>query len=138
MIKLISDFNPTIIITHWENDCHSEHNFVFRRITEIVPFLVIENQLNFNLFSCDCYNSIGRNMNGLFCATDYVDISSVWFKKRDLINTHISQPLRYWIEMVKRQNQIHGARVGVEFAEAFIQIPVLGIMKRSNKFLKGA
>lgn len=138
LIRIISDFNPTVIITHWENDCHFEHSFVFRKVMEIVPFLIVENQLSFNLFSCDCYNSIGRNMMDLFCPTDYVDISSVWLKKVDIINIYTSQPLQYWIKMVECQNKIHGARVGVEFAEAFIQIPVLGIAKRSRKFLEGA
>ncbi|TRZ78589.1 hypothetical protein D4R87_00315 [bacterium] len=137
LVRIISDFNPTIIITHWENDCHFEHKLVFGKVIETIPLLIIENRLNFNLFSCDCYNSIGHSMINLFCPTDYVDISSVWSEKIDLIKTHDSQPSRYWIKMVERQNKIHGARVGVEFAEAFIQIPVLGVVKRSCKYLRG-
>jgi N-acetylglucosamine malate deacetylase 1 len=136
LIRTICEFNPSLIITHWEGDSHTEHLSVFNQILRITPILYLEFQIRFNLYSCDCYNSLGRTTNYSFMPTDYVDISDVWNGKIDLISSHKSQPIDYFTHMIETQNRLHGARVGVEYAEAFIQIPIMGVVKRSNKFLR--
>lgn len=137
LIQLVAKFRPSIMITHWEGDTHPEHLDVFNMILRIVPVLSIENKIQFNLYSCDCYNSLGRNCNYNFMPTDYIDITDVWGEKVELISSYRSQPINYWKNMIELQNRFHGARVGVKFSEAFVQVPLLGVSKRSVNLLKG-
>ena len=73
----------------------------------------------------------------MFSPTDYIDITDVWEEKLELIRNYDSQPNDYWIKMVTNQNKMHGARCGVPYAEGFIQISILGVVKRSNYLLRG-
>jgi len=134
---LIAKFKPTIIITHWEEDTHHEHVKVYESILSMIPDLVVRRNLIFSLFCCDCHNSISRNPNICFVPTDYIDITSVWNEKQKVISIYESQPTEYWLEMIGKQNRMHGSRVGVEYAEGFIQIPVLGVMNKSRNLLGG-
>lgn len=136
-LKIISDFNPSIIITHWQHDSHPEHVLVYEKVFSIIPKLVLDYKLRFTAFSCDCYNSLGNNLLNPFSPTDYIDITDVWEEKLELIRNYDSQPNDYWIKMVTNQNKMHGARCGVPYAEGFIQISILGVVKRSNYLLRG-
>ena len=136
-LEFISRFNPSIIITHWKHDSHHEHASVYELVNNAFPKLVIDYQLSFSAFSCDCYNSLGHNMMHLFTPTDYIDITDAWEDKLKLIESYSSQPVHFWKDMITNQNKIHGARCGVSYAEAFIQISVLGVARRSNFLLKG-
>ena len=133
---IIGDFAPTIIITHWEEDTHPDHAATFTAVTRMLPELVIQRELQPNLFCCDCYNSIGRR-GDLFAPTTMVDVTEVWMEKMELIHLHKSQPITYWQDMITAQAKLHGMRAGVSYAESFIQVPVLGIMKNSAKHLRG-
>lgn len=135
--NLVANFKPTIIITHWEGDTHHEHVKTYESVMEMVPILAVSYRLKFNIYCCDCYNSLGRNPHMPFVPTDFIDITFTWNEKREMISAYKSQPINYWLEMVGNQNRMHGSRVGVEYAEGFIQIPVLGIMRKSKKLLGG-
>lgn len=132
----IVEFNPTIIITHWQFDSHPEHLIVYNLFLNLIPRLVLNYKINFKAFSCDCYNSLGNNINHIFIPTDYIDITNVWKAKLNYIRNFKSQPVSYWINMITNQNKIHGSRTGVKFAEGFVQIPILGVIKKSKLLLK--
>ncbi len=135
--NLIAEFKPTVIITHWEEDTHHEHVKVYESVLSMIPILVVYHHLMFSVYCCDCHNSISRNPNICFVPTDYIDITSVWDEKQKLISIYESQPAKYWLEMIGKQNRMHGSRTGVEYAEGFIHIPVLGIIKKSRNLLEG-
>jgi LmbE family N-acetylglucosaminyl deacetylase len=137
LISLAKNFAPTIIITHWSNDTHYDHVRTFNAVWESIPELVITHQLRFTLYSCDCYNSVGITLDKHFIPTDFVDITNEWEQKMELISIYQSQPVNHWQKMIEIQNRLHGARSGVEYAEGYIQIPILGVIRNNSKFLKG-
>lgn len=134
--SLLKKIKPNIIITHWEMDTHYEHRFTYRVVADLVPLLILEDELKFNLYSCDTYNSIGCNNNDVFSPNVYIDISDNWLKKAKLIMNHKSQPTDYWISMVQTQNRLYGARTKCSHAEAFLQISTLGFVYNYEKVLK--
>lgn len=124
--KILCDFNPNIIVTHWNQDCHEHHKQTYRLIQQLVPTLLIEFGMRFTLYLCDTYNSMGLQKNDIFIPDTYIDISSVWNKKMALIDLHDSQPVDLWKKMIERQNRICGARTYVQYAEGFKKISTLG------------
>lgn len=133
----IVNFHPNILITHWEHDCHPEHRKTYETISYLLPELVVEHGIHPNVYCMETYNLMGSNSSHVFIPTDYIDISDVWEQKIALIDIFKSQPTDYWKSMVENQNRLNGSRVGVQYAESFIQIPVLGVVKRSSKLLRG-
>lgn len=132
---MINDFKPDIIITHWEKDFHFEHQKTYDMVAKLVPYLILEDGLRFNLYLCDTYNSIGK-CNEVFTPNIYVDISRVWLNKIKLIMNHKSQPVNYWVSMIKTQNRLYGARILSDYAEGFIQQNALGHIQGCGNVLK--
>lgn len=133
----IVNFRPNIVITHWEHDCHPEHRETYETLSYLLPELAVEHGVHPNVYCMETYNLMGSNSSHVFIPTDYIDISDVWEQKVALIEVFKSQPTNYWRSMVETQNRLNGSRVGVQYAESFIQIPVLGVIKRSVKLLRG-
>jgi LmbE family N-acetylglucosaminyl deacetylase len=131
----LAAFTPDIIVTHWDRDSHPDHSDTFERVYSLLPTLVVDDELRFRVFSCDTYNSVGRTASDVFIPTDVIDISEVWEQKRDLISVYVSQPISYFLTMVERQERVHGARTGIEFAEAFRQVVVLGVAPCQRRHL---
>lgn len=132
----LKEYKPDIIITHWDKDSHPEHRATYNVLSEMIPKIIIEDGLRFNLYACDTYNSIGATFNELFTPNVYVDITDKWGKKIELIENHKSQPIAYWIQMIYMQNRLYGARTKCGYAEAFLQINTLGYMYNTEKVLK--
>ena len=130
-------FRPTIIITHWAADSHPEHADVFLQVQKILPNLQILEHVAPNVFCMETYNKLCMPPQQIFCPNRYIDITSLWGKKMELISIFNSQPVYYWKEMVTSLNQLSGRQVGVDYAESFIQIPVLGVMRWCDDLLKG-
>lgn len=133
----LCDFRPTILITHWEMDSHPEHAEVFKIVQKLLPPLQIFKNIRPNVYCMETYNWLGTYPSGIFRPTNYIDISMVWKEKLELIDIFKSQPVQHWKDMVARQNSLAGAQVGVSYAECFIQLPVLGVLRCSEEFLKG-
>lgn len=133
----LCDFKPTILITHWQMDSHPEHAEVFGLVQKILPYLHIFANIRPNVYCMETYNWVGIHPIGMFQPTNYIDISEVWEQKLELIEIFKSQPVQHWKDMVTRQNSLAGAQVGVKYAECFIQLPVLGVLRCSEEFLKG-
>lgn len=137
IIAFLVEFRPTILLTHWEGDTHPEHTRVYWSVMRILPIVTIENRIQPNVFSMDTYNNLGKNSFGVFTPTHVIDISNVWEKKLRLLDIYQSQPTNYWKQMIESQNRITGARAGVKYAESFIQIPILGVLRNSKNCLGG-
>ncbi len=131
----IIELKPDYIITHWENDTNYEHRIVFKKVLEMIPDIVINKHINFKLFSCESSNLSGKEKSMIFNADTYIDISSVFEDKIDLIKAYKSQAPDYWIDMIKCQNKLSGRRTGVLYAEGYKQITVLGVIKCAKKVL---
>lgn len=137
LYKYLCDFRPTILITHWEMDTHPEHADVFKLVQKILPYLQIFENIKPNVYCMETYNWLCIPPARVFQPTKFIDISGVWKQKLELIDIYKSQPIQYWKDMVERQNSLAGAQVGVKYAECFIQLPVLGVLRCSEEFLKG-
>ncbi len=137
LYNCLCDFKPTILITHWQMDSHPEHSEVFNTVQRILPYLQIFENIRPNVYCMETYNWIGIYPASIFHPTNYIDISEVWKQKMELIEIFKSQPVQHWKDMVTRQNSLAGAQVGVKYAECFIQLPVLGVLRCSEELLKG-
>lgn len=130
----LAAFQPEILITHWELDSHPEHVLTAGRVGRVLPRLFLYAGVECRVFACDTYNSLARS-GEVFTPSDVIDISEVRQRKCDLLAVYESQPMDYFRPMIERQERMHGARTGVEFAEAFRQVVVLGIMPRHRRWL---
>lgn len=137
LYKYLRDFRPTILITHWEMDSHPEHSEVFKLVQKYLPYLQIFENVKPNVYCMETYNWLCIPPTRFFQPTKYINISEVWQQKLELIDIFESQPIQYWKDMVERQNSLAGAQVGVKYAECFIQLPVLGVLRCSEEFLRG-
>lgn len=137
LLQLLLEFNPTIIITHWIHDGHFQHREVANTIHDMLYELRGIHKVKFSLYACSTYNNQGMSLNDVFIPTTCIDITDRWMKKAQMILEHESQPTVKIMDMVKCQNELFGQRIGEQYAEGFIQVPVLGVLRQVNKCLKG-
>jgi LmbE family N-acetylglucosaminyl deacetylase len=116
---------PSIVITHWEHDCHFEHAVVYKAVTQSVTRTAIDHHLPAMLLSCDTYGSLG--ITGSFDPTLYIDVSSEFEAKLAALKEHRSQPIERWARMATALGTLHGLRCGCSYAEAFLEVPILGM-----------
>ena len=122
--ELLRSFRPTVVVTHWEDDSHPDHqaaNDATRRA--IVATEGLSRTLRYVL-ACDTY--LGRGRARLFEPDVVVDVSDVWPEKVAAIRAHRSQRPEQYVEAIERQCWLHGARAGVTYAEGFRALPFYG------------
>lgn len=115
---------PEIVITHWSHDTHHEHRLINEAVTRAVARTRIDIGYPRILFACDTYNSLGGN--GPFPPNYYVDVTDTFDRKLIAIKAHQSQPVERWVNMAKMLGTLHGSRCDCAYAEAFLQLPILG------------
>lgn len=125
--RRIREFKPNVIVTHWFKDCHHEHKSCFENLYSILPELLVFDGVKFSLYVCDTYNSVGFD-NSTFKPSKYVDVTKYITDKKNLIRRHVSQPADYFIGMVEKQNVAWGNEDNCKYAEAFLQLPLQGII----------
>lgn len=121
---LFREFQPSVVITHWEQDSHPDHvaaHDVTRRA--IVQTSGLSRALR-RVLACDTY--LGRGRAGLFQPDVVVDVTDAWHTKLEAIRAHRSQEPEQYVAAVERQCWLHGARAGVRYAEGFQTIPTYG------------
>lgn len=112
----ISEFQPDVIITHWDNDSHQDH----RILSNVV-------QTCLRKYNCDLYlfeqinqgNIIKSNQ---FTPNIYVDISDFMNLKLDSIKEHKSQMTGYmthYLEDVLKLGLWRGHQSKTTYAECF-------------------
>jgi len=110
----ISAFNPDIIITHWPHDSHQDHVNTSKSVIAAARYR------NSILFFEPVMPS-GRSYHD-FSREVYVDVSSAYHKKEDVIKAHKSQYKKYgnaWLEAVRAKDRERGFEMGVKYAEAY-------------------
>jgi len=132
VMKFLRATEPDVVITHWERDTHYEHAAVCRAVCRAVPRVRIDRGFPRMLLSCDTYGSLG--LDSVFQPTLYIDVSSVFESKLAALSAHASQGPAWWIEMAKTLGALHGLRSGCAYAEAFLELAILG-QKRSASLL---
>ena len=125
--KSIESFRPELIITHWFDDTHPDHEAVFLILRRALVSGFLDKSIDSlnsvpQVFCCDTYSSMG--LRGPFQPNERVDVTQVWERKLTAIHAHESQPLEFYLNMIERQCRAHGKAANTKFAEAFIRIPL--------------
>jgi len=114
--KIINDFNPDEIYTHWIHDSHQEHKFV----TQGVIAASRKNLCSVYMYDQTIPSGITE---GNFNAQLFVDISKYIDIKLKAIEINESQfmPNRgmEWIDAVKGRCAYRGYQIAVKYAEVF-------------------
>lgn len=127
--KSLESFAPDIIITHWFDDMHPDHEAVFLVLRRALVSGFIGNSMDSlksvpQIFCCDTYGS--RGVRGTFQPDQLVDVTRVWEKKLAAVHAHESQPIPFYLDMIERQCLAHGRATGTRYAEAFLHVPLFG------------
>jgi LmbE family N-acetylglucosaminyl deacetylase len=125
----IESFQPDIIITHWYDDMHPDHEATFcivRRalLQAYVNSSPAKQRMLPRIFCCDSLSSNG--LHGPFKPDKYIDVTAIWDKKIAAIQIHQSQPLSFYLEMINKQCLAHGKESGTKRAEGFLYLPIFG------------
>jgi LmbE family N-acetylglucosaminyl deacetylase len=114
MTKLIIAQKPDIVFTQWPVDSHIDH--------QVAGLLVltawVRSNRQFNLYYYEV-NTGSESMG--FVPTDYVDITSVRQKKKEMMFAHQTQsPQETYDDFFKTMEEFRGLEAGVKAAEAFV------------------
>lgn len=133
LLDSISSIKPNLIFTHWYDDVHEDHKKISKMVSGMLPDLLAFRNVNPRVFYFGTYNNLGRS--NIFQPIDFVDITKYFEEKIKLISVYKSQNPKIWINMIKNINSFHGQQSGVKYAEGFIEVPVMGILKRAKEIL---
>ncbi len=123
---------PQIILTHWHDDIHPDHEATWTAVRAAVLAAEVENSLQAMYWS-DTYNGLG--LHGAFEPDCLVDVSSQWEAKLTALHAHASQQPQQYVDMTTRQCALHGARGGVRYAEGFRRVPLFGRVRSARASL---
>lgn len=116
MYDIIEQENPDMVFTHWPVDLHRDHGVCANLVIETWKRL----KYKFDLYFFE--PETGQQAQ-LFSPTDYVDISDVADKKREVCDCHVSQNIANvyakWHDAMER---FRGAEFHCKRAEAFIHL----------------
>jgi LmbE family N-acetylglucosaminyl deacetylase len=114
MAKLIIAQKPDIVFTQWPVDSHVDH-----QVTGLLALTAwVRSNRQFNLYYYEV-NTGSESMG--FVPTDYVDITSVRQKKKEMMFAHQTQsPQETYDDFFKPMEEFRGLEAGVKAAEAFV------------------
>ena len=112
--KLIEGLEPDVVVAHWPVDTHPDHR--------AVGTLALEAFLNRQSCAFYYFEVLTGRQSLRFMPTHYVDISSVYERKRQALLCHRSQnPEAIW-EQHEVMHHFRGLECGVERSEAYIRV----------------
>lgn len=112
--KIMSEFRPDYIFTHWVYDTHQDHKNTAQSTISAARYM-------YNIFMYEPIPPSGRSY-APFRAQVYFDISDSINEKMDSLREHKSQHAKYgerWIEAIEGRAKIRGFENGCKYAEAF-------------------
>ncbi len=112
--KIMSDFRPDYIFTHWVFDTHQDHKNTAQSTISAARYM-------YNIFMYEPIPPSGRSY-APFRAQAYFDISDSIDQKLDSLREHKSQHAKYgeqWIEAIEGRAKLRGFENGCKYAEAF-------------------
>ncbi len=119
--KLIEDFKPGVIYTHWNHDSHQDH----RIISEAVFSAARRNQCDVFMFEQILPGGITPYA---FHGQKIVDVSKYMKSKIAALKAHRTQMRRYkfdWVGGVKGRSSQWGYMIRVKYAEAFEVVKII-------------
>jgi N-acetylglucosamine malate deacetylase 1 len=127
--ELLLTFWPDIILTHWFDDMHPDHEASFQILRRALLRACLDAAADDlgtfpRTFCCDTYHS--RGLHGEFIPDRYVDITEVWEAKLSALKAHKSQYLSHYVAMISGQGANHGRATGTAWAEGFVYVPLYG------------
>lgn len=119
--KIIHDFKPSTVFTHWKNDINVDHKKVYD--ATIVATRPYPAQVVKNIYSYEVLSSSNWNFSSSFNPNFFIDITSVHKKKIDALKKYkteiLKKPHTRSLKNIKQQNSLRGNQIGVKYAEAF-------------------
>lgn len=123
---LLIELRPDVVITHNPDDIHPDHQSTARTVLAALPEVVVTTGHPRRAYTCDGYHNLDRTGRPLHLPV-IIDITSTWTTKMQALGAHTSQPIaNHFAPMAKNLGRLHGGRVGVQYAEAFSPVPILG------------
>lgn len=113
--RVISDFRPDAVFTHWNHDSHQDHVSVSNSV------IAASRKNEFSLYMYEQTVPGGIVPYG-FRTQMFVDISDVMDKKIESTLAHESQvreDVKQWVDGIKGRALYRGRQINVEYAEAF-------------------
>lgn len=130
---LLMTYRPEVVITHPLRDAHTEHRQLAEVLTAAVPEAVIATGHPRRLYTADTYNSL--TLDGPVPAHTIVDITDSYSTKMRALATHESQPINeHFGPMAEVLARLWGGRSGVQYAENFVPVPLLGRLPAAAAF----
>lgn len=117
--RLVEEFGPDIVFTHWDSDSHQDHKIV-SQATQIVS-----RKHAFDLYFVEQINQRNVVRSNKFAPNTYVDISQFLDKKLDAIKCYASQLTGYmnhYLGDAAVLAQWRGHQINTRYAEAFEQV----------------
>jgi LmbE family N-acetylglucosaminyl deacetylase len=116
--KIINDFNPDIILTHWPHDTHQDH-------INTAMSVIAAARYRYSLLMWEPIFPSGRFSTVPFAPQLYVDISAYIDKKIKALESHETQVSKFtdlnvkWIEGIIARARFRGFECQSDYAETF-------------------
>lgn len=133
MIDILRQADPDVIFTHSPNDYHPDHRYVSQLVFDSyfqkgLPFIPDQKFPACRFGQAQVYYM--DNLGGIgFLPTEYVDISEVFEKKKEMLACHKSQFATMeqlantnLMEMIEVQARFRGMATGCLYAEGFTRL----------------
>lgn len=133
--KSLTDFSPNIVLTHWALDSHPEHRKIFELVSSVLPRLVVFKKMQIHLYSFGTYGDVGIFQDQIFTPSVVISVVDYWDKKCELIKAYKSQDPVMWLKRTSKLDTSTGLNEGVDYAEGFLSVPILGKTNRLRKYL---
>jgi N-acetylglucosamine malate deacetylase 1 len=123
--QLLGAVRPEVVITHPLADVHPDHQRVATVLLEALPEVVIATGHPKRVYACDSYNSL--TCAGPVLAHTILDVTDNFAVKMRALAAHASQPIiEHFGPMAETLGRLWGARIGTQYGENFVPLPVLG------------
>ena len=124
--KLIYQFKPEIIFTHFHNDLNIDHQILNQAVMTVCrpqPGFCVKKIYEFEVLSATGWNTTAKNQ---FVPNAYFDISKTLNKKIKALDCYKGEmrpfPHARSLEGVRHQAHFRGVQVGCSAAEAFMLV----------------
>jgi len=134
IIDFILTYRPEIIVTHMDDDYHVEHRLTSSMVKEVIEWAAHETQYSNSFIVSKLYFTettvLLSNPHVIVDISDFVEV------KEKAMKCYSSQLDKggnnFYIKFHKYRTKMRGTQAQVEFAEAFLEVP----LKKTSPFYK--